>query len=451
MIAWMVYSIVVGALVALAALAGERIARVLNVPTRWGWAGGLVVTLVLSAAAPYRNFGRLESVEAPTSVSATAVALPLEARLGEVTRWIPSAIAPFAAGAWIAVTAVLLGLMFVVYARLRRASREWPVTNVHGESVRVSPQVGPVVIGVVRPEIVVPQWLLTRDDDDQRLVIAHESEHVASRDTALLTSACVVCALMPWNPAVWLMLSRLRLAVEVDCDARVLRRGVELRSYGALLIDLAEHAMPLRFGLAALANRPSHLHQRIVAMKSRVPKFARLRAGVAGVFAGGALLAACQAELPTAAEVDRMDVASAELRARRVGSIPVNDTLVYIVEGRRVSKAAAYEIAPSEIVSIDVRGSTSAGMPSFVEVHTVNGVPRVREVEGQPIRILTERPAGGATPMVLVDGVRTSMEELKKIDRKNIESIEVVKGAYAVRQFGADATNGVITVTTKKE
>jgi TonB-dependent SusC/RagA subfamily outer membrane receptor len=450
MIAWMAYSIVVGTFVALAAFAGERLSRVLNVPTRWSWAGALLVTLALSAAAPFRNFGRVETVEVSASASETTLTLPLEARLGEVTRWIPTSLSPFALGVWIAASAVLLGLMFVVYGRLRRASRAWPVAYLHGESVRVSPQVGPVVIGLAKPEIIVPRWLFTRADDDQRLVIAHEAEHVASRDTMLLTSACVVCAVMPWNPAAWLMLSRLRLAVEVDCDARVLRRGVELRSYGSLLIDVAEHAMPVRFGLAALANRPSHLHQRIVAMKSRVPKFARLRAGIAGVIAAGALLAACQAEMPTAAEVERMDVSSAEARARRIGSIPQADTLVYIIEGRRVSKTEAYEIAPSQIASIDIRGGTSAGMPSIIEVRTVDGARRAAVAQGGPIRLLGHRALGEANPMVLLDGVRATMEVVNKLDPKDIATIEVVKGAAAVAQFGADATNGVITIKTKK-
>ncbi|MGZ6640165.1 MAG: M56 family metallopeptidase, partial [Solirubrobacteraceae bacterium] len=75
----------------------------------------------------------------------------------------------------------------------------------------------------------------------QRLVIAHEAEHVAARDTLVLGIACVVVAAMPWNPVVWYMLSRLRLAVELDCDARVLRAGAAPLSYGALLIDVAEN------------------------------------------------------------------------------------------------------------------------------------------------------------------------------------------------------------------
>ena len=52
----------------------------------------------------------------------------------------------------------------------------------------------------------------------------HEREHQRARDPLLLHAAAVGALVMPWNPAVWWMLSRLKLAVEMDCDARVFAR-----------------------------------------------------------------------------------------------------------------------------------------------------------------------------------------------------------------------------------
>src|SRR5262249_56789106 len=104
---------------------------------------------------------------------------------------------------------------------------------------------GPVVTGLVRPEIVVPRWMLQRAPSEQRVVLAHEAEHVRAGDALLLATASAAVILMPWNPALWYMLSRVRLAVELDCDARVLRGGVAAMAYGTLLIDLAEQALPL--------------------------------------------------------------------------------------------------------------------------------------------------------------------------------------------------------------
>lgn len=305
------------------------------------------------------------------------------------------------------------------------------------------------MLGLARPEIVVPRWLLTRSSEEQRLVIAHESEHLATHDALVLAAGTAACALMPWNPAVWFMFSRLRLSVEVDCDARVLRRGVEVQSYGTLLIEVAANAPRLRFGVAALANSPSHLHQRIVAMQHRVPKFARVRAGVATLFAAGALLVACQAEVPTAAEIDRMDVASAEMRARAMGSIAQGDSVTYIVEGNRVSKEDAYKLRAGDIASINVRGAKEAGQ-NIVFIRKIDGARRTPAPGGEePIKLVAGKLAAANAPIFLIDGKRSAEADLKAIKRENIETVEVIKGAAAAAQYGAEAANGVIVVRTK--
>jgi beta-lactamase regulating signal transducer with metallopeptidase domain len=47
---------------------------------------------------------------------------------------------------------------------------------------------------------------------------------------------------MPWNLALWWQLRRLCLAVEMDCDARVVSALGDARAYGALLLRVAEAA-----------------------------------------------------------------------------------------------------------------------------------------------------------------------------------------------------------------
>ena len=69
-------------------------------------------------------------------------------------------------------------------------------------------------------------------------------------------------------------------------------------------------------------------------------------------------------------------------------------------------------------------------------------------------------PAANAQrPMVIINGVRmekcdtpsgTMLSPLGDIDPAAIDNVEVLKGAAAAKQYGADATNGVIQVTTKK-
>jgi beta-lactamase regulating signal transducer with metallopeptidase domain len=104
--------------------------------------------------------------------------------------------------------------------------------------VLLAPAIGPAVVGALRPTIVVPEWSLDLSDEQRALMLAHEREHVRARDPLVLHAAAMVALLMPWNVAAWWLNRRLRLAVELDCDARVLAGGRDARSYGALLLDV---------------------------------------------------------------------------------------------------------------------------------------------------------------------------------------------------------------------
>ena len=74
---------------------------------------------------------------------------------------------------------------------------------------------------------------------------------------------------MPWNVALWWQLMRLRVAVELDCDARVLR-DADARSYGDLLLEVARPRRRLALmGATAFAERASQLERRIRAIGRR--------------------------------------------------------------------------------------------------------------------------------------------------------------------------------------
>jgi beta-lactamase regulating signal transducer with metallopeptidase domain len=147
--------------------------------------------------------------------------------------------------------------------------------------------------------VVVPRWLLARDAREQRAVVAHEREHVASRDHLLLAFASAALALAPWNPLLWYAAARLRLAIELDCDARVVAAGADRRSYATLLIDVAQLARPFRLNALAIAGRsPSHLRRRIVALAAGERRHPRLRAAAATAVTAMALGAASYAPVP---------------------------------------------------------------------------------------------------------------------------------------------------------
>jgi hypothetical protein len=461
MIAWILYCAIAGALVAVAARCAEFVARTVRIPIRWIWVGALAVTFVLGAVAPLRQGSVTAHTGQETDIAIDG--LQLQAGIEAVRRQLPPSATLIAAVAWGIASALLFGVVAAVNLRLRAARRRWPVAELHGKRVRVSPGTGPLVIGVRRPEIVVPRWILDRDPTEQRMILAHEVEHVRANDTLLLGGGVIAAALMPWNPAVWYMFSRLRLAVELDCDARVLRRGISAGSYGSLLLHVATQASPLRFGAPALAPSPSHLHQRILAMHPTVTRYARLRAGVVAAFGAAALLVACEAEMPTGTEIEALDVRAAEHGASRLMAHGSDTGALYVVDGREVTKLEALAIKAEDIASIEVVRGTS-GPTKFVITIDAGAMQVDARGEGVVVDPGLHRPLQTtielrhaqphAPPLILIDGKRSTPIELHALDPKRIASIEVVKGRAAQSLPGytpAELANGVIKVVTKRQ
>jgi TonB family protein len=119
----------------------------------------------------------------------------------------------------------------------------------------------------MRPEIILPAWVLDLDRSDQRLVIAHEQEHVRGHDPALLVFAAVAVTVVFWNPLLWYMLRRIREAVELDCDRRVLRVHPDARAYAGLLLSVASRSQASLLPVAGLATSVSSLELRFRLMK----------------------------------------------------------------------------------------------------------------------------------------------------------------------------------------
>jgi hypothetical protein len=489
MLMWMVYVALVGGLVAAAALAVDSAARVARISVRWVWVAALSAFVALAARSPAPDVGVAFDVPLATqSVSAVGVTrtswidrvridLARIRLLLDVSRAVRSVGATrvgavnsrYLVGVWVAMS-TLLGLIFIgVHARLRVARGRWPRTELHGQSVRVSTRIGPAAIGLVRPEVVIPPWLLSRSVTDQQMAIAHEAEHVRAGDPQLLAAAWAVLILCPWNPALWLMIARLRLAIEVDCDRRVLRRGAAPQAYGSLLLAVAEQASPLRPSALAFADDSSHLHTRIVAMDTRTQPFAKTRGGIAVLLGAVALLAACEAKAPTAADIDAMNGASAEKAARQLGVLQRADTAVaYMVDGRTVTAEQARALGANEIASVAVRrdsgaraeflvttkhpgvGRASANLAdSNVVAHGVVERGRGGRAGGGGGDLFGKQTPSDTTIVYFIDNVRVGYADVRALDRNSIEAVEVIKGPAAEAAYQVGRGKSVISIRTK--
>jgi hypothetical protein len=73
--------------------------------------------------------------------------------------------------------------------------------------------------------------------------------------------ASLALVLMPWNLAMWWQLQRLCLAVEMDCDTRVVSALGDAHAYGNLLLKVAEaetrglRLQPALLGVGSLERR----------------------------------------------------------------------------------------------------------------------------------------------------------------------------------------------------
>ena len=160
----------------------------------------------------------------------------------------------------------------------------------------------------------VPNWVLDLDESEQRLVVLHEGEHARAGDLRLLVSGLTAAVLLPWNPAVWWQVRRLRLAVEADCDSRVLRHGTSALSYGAFLMDICGRAQRPRAAALALSERRSPLSRRIEMMVPETRwRVGRLALSLTVCIA--ALTLACEFPIPFAH--DRADDSQVHTHALR--------------------------------------------------------------------------------------------------------------------------------------
>ena len=247
MLAWFSYSIGTSALLSLAAAAAESLVAAWRWPRRAVWLVAMALTIAAPIFLAFRATDRGEvRAASPAFVDrarARAVGnsiLPRVAGVGDdlVTRSTVAMSDRRLLRIWGACSASLLAFLILGAVRLERQLRRWRPTAIDGCEVLVAPDVGPAVVGFIRPRVVLPDWSLTLDASALSLIVCHEREHIRARDPCLLHFAALAIALFPWNVILWLMARRLVLAVELDCDQRVLRTTASVREYGLVLLEV---------------------------------------------------------------------------------------------------------------------------------------------------------------------------------------------------------------------
>jgi hypothetical protein len=299
----------VSALIAIACAASERVVSLFGAPRRFLWIVAMVassfIPLIIALTPAHSPDSEARVVATPLDVipSPTSLALLRAGAAGELLssrqrtadlrvaapgrsannltvgeertlrdRFSSQASAmirtvdPWVWRAWLVASIAWIAFLISAVIRMRLMRREWRESDTEIGPVLVAKDTGPAVVGVVQPRVVIPAWSLDADRSTRELLLRHELEHLRAGDSRVLFGAAVLLALFPWNAALGWMARRLRLAIEIDCDARVVCALGRRREYGLMLLSVSErHATPLP-NAAGLTEPGSHLEARIDAM-----------------------------------------------------------------------------------------------------------------------------------------------------------------------------------------
>jgi bla regulator protein BlaR1 len=451
MLAWMLYVVMVSLLLSIGAFLAERAARLKQAGTRWIWITAIIASLVLPTLISSVAF-ELPNVVGEKVASKIVVLRQATSQHLSPAMWITGSAEPenwrsaneTVKQLWLGVSAAMLLALIVSGIQLYVRKRKWHREMVVGASVLVTGDVGPAVVGLLRPRIVVPRWVTMALPSHQAAVIAHEQSHLDARDPQLFTFALALLVFMPWNLPLWWQLRRLRYAIEIDCDARVLKGGVDPANYGETLIAVGERQSAYVGAVAAMSESKSFLEERIEHMIRKPVRWRRLGAATLASFAIAVTALAAQVSPPNA-NTPAPTAAEPGKKERKEITLPESTLNRYV---------GTYKFGGAQIFTISRRGAglqaQMTGQPAveiFPESET-NFFYKVVDAQvdfiadgGAPATALVMHQGGGDFTMPRIDAATT--EQLKIDLATRIASNTPAPGSEAAaRKFVTAAVAG---------
>ena len=191
-------------------------------------------------------------------------------------------------------------------------------------------------------------------------------------------------------------------------------------------------------------------------MRSSKSRFALMRGGALSAIAGLLVLGACEAKIPTAAEIDAMDVGKLESAGASSGMFGKFDNADFFVDHVRKSREEALAIDAKMIGSVEV----VKGGRDTIMITTKDLMKKV-EAAG-PLRVQVDElrhdssfskmkvpmPVGasGSQPSFMIDGVLASAADVAALRPEYVRSVEITKPA----EGAADPRypNGLVVIKT---
>ena len=372
---WMVYTALVGAPVAAASWLMARSLRRHNRDERAVWVAGIV----LSVALPVGLLAwRLWAARSGAPVAAFVMELPgLQVGPRPEASGPAVSLATIVMVGWATASLFMGGWLLLSMAAVRRIRSAGASHTVRGRHVRVSTGAGPAVVGFLRPEILVPAWVLDLDGGDAEWILRHEEEHVRARDPLLLLAAHLARVALPWNPTIWLLTARLVRAIELDCDRRVLRAHPDPVAYGHTLVRaLARGPVPIR-AAAAFSLHTYDLEERIATMTRAQRRFGPI-GWTSALMALLLLASACGIPFPTNADEEGDGPLAPEAQSA----------------SSEAPRFTPYTVAPDLINRAEVQAALQEAYPDDLRRAGIGGTARVWFFIGDDGTLLQRRLDG---------------------------------------------------------
>lgn len=228
------------------------------------------------------------------------------------------------AGAWFVGSSVLVVRLVLCWRASRQLERSAsPADRQACEQCRVlAEQMGvrvpavlwsamtpsPVLVGIVRPVVVLPEEEhLTADNKD---ILVHELAHLGRKDLLWNYVGRVATAVLCFQPLAWILVRRMVLAAEEVCDDFVIHLGFDRPGYARRLVEVAERHQPAEILAVGMVSLQSWLGQRVARILDPSRPLSTRTGGRSGVLivvaamaatAMGAVLSVRAADQPAAA------------------------------------------------------------------------------------------------------------------------------------------------------
>ena len=313
--------------------------------------------------------------------------------------------------------------------------------------------------------------VLSKDDyeGDCSQILVHEKAHIALKHSWDILLLDFISALQWFNPAIWMLKADLRTIHEFEADDAVLRSGANVKEYQYLLIKKAVGKSGY-----SVANSFNHstLKQRITMMSNK--KSTRMSAWKALYvipLVGISLAATAEtkvdyrySELQPAAVTDTLKAKGNET----LGNGPVkfvkhnpdgtkiscnSPNLLYVENGNIMPQGYNLDkINPDSIFSLKILQKSQAIEKYGKAAEDKEGAVEIKLVGYSELKV--EQLAEKNSPLYIQlypwgEEKQITKAELDNIDKKRIQSIEVMKNSEAKKKYGERAMSGAIVVTMK--